>query len=127
MLMAMIAANNGNSRNGTGGLAEPLWLRLVLISSTLLFLGLFLVLPLIVVFTEAFKKGVEVYIESVREPDAAAAGHRLRNASIAGIRGEDEQLESILSTENADEAMMMPAGRRRHDREPEPLTLPRCP
>jgi sulfate ABC transporter permease protein CysW len=30
-------------------------------------------LPLIVVFSDAFKKGVEVYIGSVREPDAAAA------------------------------------------------------
>jgi sulfate transport system permease protein len=38
-----------------------------------LFLTVFLVLPLIVVFSEAFKKGVDVYLESIREPDAAAA------------------------------------------------------
>ncbi|HEX9271502.1 MAG TPA: sulfate ABC transporter permease subunit CysW, partial [Candidatus Binatia bacterium] len=54
-------------------MTEPRWVRVVLISSALLFLGVFLVLPLIVVFSEALKKGVEVYIESVREPDAAAA------------------------------------------------------
>jgi sulfate/thiosulfate transport system ATP-binding protein len=54
-------------------MTEPRWVRVLLISSALLFLGLFLVLPLIVVFSEAFKKGLDVYIESVREPDAAAA------------------------------------------------------
>jgi sulfate transport system permease protein len=52
---------------------EPVWVRLTLISVALLFLGLFLLLPLMVVFTEAFKKGAEVYLESIREPDAAAA------------------------------------------------------
>jgi sulfate/thiosulfate transport system permease protein len=54
-------------------MTEPRWVRVGLISSALLFLGVFLVLPLIVVFGEAFKRGVEVYIESVRESDAAAA------------------------------------------------------
>jgi sulfate/thiosulfate transport system permease protein len=52
---------------------EPWWVRGVLVIMALLFLGTFLLLPLIVVFTEAFKKGVEVYLESIREPDAAAA------------------------------------------------------
>ena len=46
---------------------------IALITVTLLFLGIFLLLPLIVVFTEAFKKGVEVYFESIREPDAVSA------------------------------------------------------
>ena len=71
--MEKIPVYTGNSPSSSGGLGEPPWVRLVLISGTLLFLGVFLILPLIVVFTEAFKKGVEVYIESVREPDAAAA------------------------------------------------------
>ena len=47
--------------------------RFILIGGTVLFLGLFLVLPLIVVFAEAFKKGVEFYVTAIREPDAAAA------------------------------------------------------
>src|SRR4029453_17125202 len=71
--MEVMASNIGNAGNGTGGLSEPRWVRVVLIFGVLLFLGVFLVLPLIVVFAEAFKKGVEVYIESIREPDAAAA------------------------------------------------------
>ena len=43
-------------------MTEPRWVRVVLISSALLFLVVFLVLPLIVVFSEALKKGIEVYI-----------------------------------------------------------------
>jgi sulfate/thiosulfate transport system permease protein len=55
------------------GKSEPRWVRALLISVALLFLAVFLLLPLIVVFMEAFKKGAEVYLESILEPDAAAA------------------------------------------------------
>ncbi len=61
--------------NKSGGAAvnEPRFVRVGLIVTVLFFLGVFLVLPLVVVFAEAFKKGIEVYFASVREPDAAAA------------------------------------------------------
>jgi sulfate/thiosulfate transport system permease protein len=39
----------------------------------LVFLALFLVVPLIAVFTEAFSKGITFYFESLAEPDARAA------------------------------------------------------
>jgi sulfate transport system permease protein len=39
----------------------------------LAFVGTFIVLPLVVVFTEAFRKGVDVYLASIREPDTVAA------------------------------------------------------
>ena len=41
---------------------EPLWVRTVLISIALLFLTAFLIVPLVAVFAEAFKKGWEAYI-----------------------------------------------------------------
>ena len=37
------------------------------------FLTLFLVIPLLAVFTEAFRRGWEAYVSAVREPDALAA------------------------------------------------------
>jgi len=52
---------------------EPKWLKPLLLGTTLLFLGIFLVLPLGVVFSEALAKGWKVYFESISEPDAIAA------------------------------------------------------
>jgi len=49
---------------------DPLWLKIVLIAIACGFIGLFLVLPLVVVFTEAFRDGVAAYVRSVREPAA---------------------------------------------------------
>jgi len=52
---------------------EPAVIRWLLIGAALLFLGLFLFVPLAVVFAQAFGKGVAVYFASFREPDALAA------------------------------------------------------
>lgn len=47
--------------------------RVLLTLTALLFLALFLVLPLVVVFAEAFKGGVGTYLAAFRDPDAQAA------------------------------------------------------
>jgi sulfate transport system permease protein len=47
--------------------------RAALISLTLLFLALFLILPVIVVFSEALRKGLFVYLATFEDPDAQAA------------------------------------------------------
>ncbi len=52
---------------------DPRWLRALFIALTLLFLGLFLFLPLVAVFFEALRKGVWVYWQSLSDPDARAA------------------------------------------------------
>jgi sulfate transport system permease protein len=52
---------------------ESAYVRWTLICVALLFLTFFLVLPLASVFAEAFAKGWRTYVESVRDPDAAAA------------------------------------------------------
>jgi len=54
-------------------LTEPRVVRWLLTGFALAFLALFLVLPLSVVFVEAFRNGVLPYLESIREPDAMAA------------------------------------------------------
>ena len=52
---------------------EAPWVRYTLISIALVFLLLFLVLPLAAVFTEALRKGLGAYLEGLKEPDAWAA------------------------------------------------------
>ncbi|KAA3514279.1 sulfate ABC transporter permease subunit CysW [Agrobacterium rosae] len=53
--------------------SEGLPAKLVLIGLAFLFLALFLVLPLVAVFVEAFRKGGEYFWESIIEPDALSA------------------------------------------------------
>jgi sulfate/thiosulfate transport system permease protein len=52
---------------------EPAWVRYTLIGVALTFLSLFLFVPLLTVFIEAFKKGWDVYLAAVTEPDALSA------------------------------------------------------
>lgn len=55
------------------GLTEPAWLRWSLIGLTVTFLICFLLLPLAVVFYEAFREGARVYFASLVEPYALSA------------------------------------------------------
>ena len=52
---------------------EPAWVRWSLIVLALAFLTLFLFVPLISVFYEALRKGWDVYIAAITEPDAVSA------------------------------------------------------
>ncbi|MBM7567454.1 sulfate ABC transporter permease subunit CysW [Paenibacillus sacheonensis] len=52
---------------------ESIVVRIVLISIALLFLGLVVLLPLLSIFIEAFKKGTDVYFAALRDPDALSA------------------------------------------------------
>ena len=53
--------------------SEPAWVRWTLIASALIFLTLFLFIPLAAVFTEALRKGFDTYIAALVEPDAVSA------------------------------------------------------
>jgi sulfate/thiosulfate transport system permease protein len=52
---------------------EPVWVRVALTVFALGFLFLFILLPLLSVFVEAFRKGLDTYFASIVEPDALAA------------------------------------------------------
>lgn len=52
---------------------DPRWLRALLITVTILFLALFLFLPLLTVFLEALRKGLGAYFASFTEPAARSA------------------------------------------------------
>ncbi len=53
--------------------SEPIWIRWLLITITLLFLSLFLIVPLAAVFTEALRKGFDTYITALVDPDALSS------------------------------------------------------
>jgi sulfate transport system permease protein len=54
-------------------LTEPRAVRWALIGIALAFLAIFLVLPLVTVFVEAFGNGAAAYVRAINEPDAMAA------------------------------------------------------
>jgi sulfate transport system permease protein len=65
-------------------ITEPAWVKWTLIGVAVLFLGLLLILPLVLVFVQAFRKGAEVYFASMVDSDALAAIKlTLQTAAIA--------------------------------------------
>ena len=68
----MSAATPRTPRRGISTTEAP-WVRYALIGIARVFVLLFLVLPLAAVFTEALRKGLDAYLEALREPDAWAA------------------------------------------------------
>ena len=74
--MAGYVTNHGvGAESGTRPkhLTEPRFVRWLLLGVAFLFLGFVLVLPLAAVLVEAFAKGIQLYYESITEPDARAA------------------------------------------------------
>ncbi len=53
--------------------SEPVIVRRLLIAIALVFLTLFLLLPLAAVFSQAFEKGFSVYLEALKEPDTLSS------------------------------------------------------
>ncbi len=54
-------------------LSEPAWIQGCLQVLALGFLALFLLVPLTAVFVEAFRRGIDLYIQSITDPDAWSA------------------------------------------------------
>ena len=61
------------SDRAPGALEEPRAVRFALIAVALAFIALFLVLPLVSVFVEAFRRGVSTYVTEITDPDALSA------------------------------------------------------
>lgn len=60
-------------RRAKAGTTEAPWVKWTLIGVAMVFLLLFLVLPLAAVFTEALRKGLDAYLAGLKEPDAWSA------------------------------------------------------
>ena len=52
---------------------DPTWLRLLLIGVALTFLALFVGLPVVTVFVEAFRNGARAYLDAIKEPETLSA------------------------------------------------------
>jgi sulfate transport system permease protein len=65
--------------------AGPAILRWLLIGTALLFLGLFLVAPLVAVFTYAFEKGAGAYLASLAEPETWSAIRLTLTAALIAV------------------------------------------
>jgi sulfate transport system permease protein len=72
-IQAEPVATRALGRAAPAATAEPVWVRRTLIGVALAFLTLFLFVPLVSVFFEAFKKGVDVYLAAITEADARSA------------------------------------------------------
>jgi sulfate/thiosulfate transport system permease protein len=75
----MAAATTSDARSGparfeaNAATRDPPWIKIVILSISLAFFGLFLLLPLIAVFVEALRRGWQVYLAALIEPDAVSA------------------------------------------------------
>ena len=80
---AVLRSATAAPRAVTRATGESRVVRWALIGAALLFLGLVLLLPLAIVFTQALAKGLPAYLEAIREPDAMSAAKL--TLLIAGI------------------------------------------
>jgi sulfate transport system permease protein len=71
--MRMIENMGGGALAAPRATGEPRWARIVLIGTALVFLGLFLLLPLVAVFAEALSSGLRLYASAITDPDALSA------------------------------------------------------
>ena len=67
-------ARNGAARfEANAATRDPLWVKIAILGVSLGFFAVFLLLPLIAVFVEALRRGWDVYLAALVEPDALSA------------------------------------------------------
>jgi sulfate transport system permease protein len=72
-VIGKLQCRSAGSRAGGGVRQEPAVVRLAIIGLAVLFLTVFLVLPLVTVFSQAFVRGVWPYLAALADPDALSA------------------------------------------------------
>jgi len=73
------------SRQKSDNVTEPPLIRWLLIAVALVFLALFLALPLAAVFSQAFAKGAQVYLEALTDQDTLAAIKLTLAAAVVAV------------------------------------------
>jgi len=72
-MSASVSTIHTSKKTNNRAQTEPALVRWLLISIALAFLTLFLLLPLAAVFSQAFEKGLTVYLEALKEPDTLSS------------------------------------------------------
>ncbi len=73
MSQAPVAVKRRGELPSAPSALEPTWVKVTLMIVALTFLTLFLFVPLVAVFVEAFKKGFDAYLAAITDADALAA------------------------------------------------------
>jgi sulfate transport system permease protein len=73
MAVDVLQPAQGPASQGRAATGETVGVRIALIAVALVFFGLFVFLPLVVVFLEAFQTGVQGFIAAITNPDAVSA------------------------------------------------------
>jgi sulfate/thiosulfate transport system permease protein len=71
-----MAATKSKSKKAAArgsAVTEPLWIRILLIGGTMLFLSIFLLIPLAAIFVQAFENGWREYVTALASPDTWSA------------------------------------------------------
>lgn len=63
----------GKRQNPRESTQDPLWFKLAVLVPSLIFISLFILLPLVTVFYEATKKGIEGYLLAIKNPDVVSS------------------------------------------------------
>lgn len=71
--LPMVASSGVAAHPPCAVTSEPRWVQWLLIAGALGFLLSFLLLPLLLVFTEALRGGVQAFVHAISEPDALSA------------------------------------------------------
>src|SRR5579884_1051684 len=74
-----------HARHGKVAQCDPAWMKVVLICLSLVYLIVLVIFPLVLVFVEAFSKGVEVYWRSISDPMAIDAIKLTLTISLASV------------------------------------------
>jgi sulfate transport system permease protein len=70
---AVVPNWSGSTEAVGSSISEPAWARGTILAVAIAFIAIFVLLPLVAVFTEAFEQGIGVYLAAVTNPEARSA------------------------------------------------------
>ena len=79
------ARDNSTRYEANAATREPAWVKWTILGVSLTFFAVFLLMPLVAVFVEAFRKGWDTYLAALVEPDALSAIKLTLTAALIAV------------------------------------------